>query len=147
MLMIVENNMRTFAALTALIAIGCSTATNPGGKRAVGVISGYTPADPRIDLIANGRSVQFRVTTYGGPCDSAGETSVRVSGLNAEVMPFDYRGDCGARSLRTIEHVVTINFKEFGTARITVRGVDASTRTAANPVGDTVAVTRELVLR
>jgi hypothetical protein len=139
--------MRVSILLPALLAVGCSTVTNPIGTRVIGAIAGFTADDPRIDLVAEGKTVHVKVLTYGAPCDSAAETRVTVSGLAAEVVPYDFRGDCPQRSLKTIEHAVTIAFTASGTASVTVRGIDASKRTSANPVGDTVAVLRDIVLR
>lgn len=136
-----------WSTLVVVFAVGCSPLTEPRGAPVLGAIAGYTDRDPRIDLAVEGRTVRVTVVTYGGPCDSAAQTSARVSSLDAEIVPYDYRGGCPQRSLETIEHAVTIVFAESGTARVTVRGIDASTRSSANLVGDTVAVLREVVLR
>lgn len=134
------------AAALAAIA-GCSSTSDLRVNRVVGTIAGYTSRDPRIDVVVDGRTVTARILTYGAPCDSAADTDIQQSGLEAEVTPFDYRGDCGERSLVTIEHNVTIRFPEGGTARLVVHGIDASTRSSTNQTGDLIAAQREIVLK
>ena len=110
------------------------------------MIAGLSTADPRIALQVQGRIVNVSVITYGAPCDSAARTDVQLSDLTAVVSPYDRRGGCPDRSLATFEHNVTIEFRHSGAARVRVRALDASPRSAANPSGDTIVVERQLIV-
>jgi hypothetical protein len=139
--------MRLLSFVVAAAAWSCSSATVPSAAHVLGVIAGYNDDDPRIELVVQGRTVNLTVMTYGNSCFSAADTDVRVSGLNAVVTPYDQDPECSDRALKQIEHVVAVQFTEPGTARILVRGINASTRTSSNMAGDTVTIERSVSIR
>lgn len=136
--------------LPLLLACTSTTPTGPDQRRQLGTIAGYQTNDPRITLVADGRTVIVSVITYGGGCDSKGETEVVVNGLSAVVTPYDYwtstTGAC-TDILRSFAHSTTIEFVESGTAQIIIRGLDRRTRTPKNPDGDTLSVVRSVEVR
>jgi hypothetical protein len=90
------------------------------------------------------------VTTYGDGCHRRGDTEVRVTGLVATVTPYDYTALPGTpctRQLVSMRHTAAVTFEQAGTAQIQVRGLDGSTRHAANLVGDTLVVERTVPVR
>lgn len=136
--------------ISLILACTGTTATEPDQRRQLGTIAGYQLNDPLVAVVPSGRTVTVSVTTYGGGCDSKGETEVAVTGLTAVVTPYDYwKSATGACPdiLRTFAHSTTIEFVESGTAEIIVRGLDWRTRTAKNPDGDTLSVVRSVEVR
>ena len=136
--------------LPLVLACTGTTTTEPDQRRQLGTIAGYQLNDPLVAVVPSGRTVAVSVTTYGGGCDSKGETEVAVNGLTAVVTPYDYwKSATGACPdiLRTFAHSTTIEFVESGTAQIIVRGLDWRTRTAKNPDGDTLSVVRSVEVR
>ena len=87
------------------------------------------------------------VLTYGNRCFSAADTEVRIAAQEAVVTPYDRDPGCPERDLKQIEHSATVRFTEAGDYRILVRGIDASTRSSINLVGDTVVVVRTVTIR
>lgn len=137
------------AAVTGSLVAACAEPAGPERVTVLGEIAGYHRDDPRITVAATGRRVEVSVTTYGDGCYAKADTRVTVSGLIADVEPHDFalRGDVACPSvLLSFTHAVAIDFATGGTARIRVRGIDASTRSAANPAGDTLVVERTIEL-
>ena len=135
--------------LPLVLACGGTTATGPDQRREIGTIAGYQANDPHITVSSSGRAVTVSVTTYGGGCEAQGETEVAVNGLNAVVTPYDYTTTAAACPdiLKSFVHSTSIQFAGFGTAQITIRGLDSRTRTATNPGGDTMSVVRSVEIR
>lgn len=124
-------------------ALACTGFTGVDQSRVLGTIAGFAAEDPRIEITPTGRQVTVAVTTYGGGCDSQGETEVEVSGLEATVEPYDYAALPGSpcnRMLRSFRHATTVRFGRSGAARIVVRGLKA-------PSGDTLTVERSVLLQ
>ena len=137
--------------LPLVLACGGTTATAPDQGRRLGMIAGFQSNDPHITVVPSGRTVTVSVTTYGGGCESQGETEVVVNGLNAVVTPYDYTkvpvGGACTDILRSFVHTTSIQFAGPGTAQITVRGLGWRTRTPKNPDGDTMSVVRTVELQ
>ncbi len=109
-------------------AVNDSTPGPDGRVRVLGSIKGYNEGDPRIGVSVDGRNVTVSVTTYGGGCHSKGETEVRVQGMVADIMPYDYTAPPGTvctQPLLSFGHTVTVRFEAAGTARIRIHGIDA----------------------
>lgn len=133
--------------LPLLLACAGTTATAPEQQRQLGTIAGFQLNDPTITVIPDGRTVAVSVTTYGGGCESQGETEVAVNGLSAVITPYDYTStSTGACTdiLRSFVHSTSIQFGTAGSARIVVRGLDGGSRTAKNLRGDTIEVVRTI---
>jgi hypothetical protein len=145
-----------------LLAAGCNGAERfspadpaagadgAGMVTVLGAIKGYNNDDPRIDVQVNGRTVEVTVSTYGGGCHRLGATETQVVGMSALVVPFDHTAPPGTpctRQLVEMRHRATLGFASAGTARIRVRGIDASTRHGGNMAGDTIEVERTVTLR
>ncbi len=140
------------ALLLGCAAIGTETddGTRPDAVRVMGEIKGYNNDDPRIEIVPGTRSALVRVTTYGGGCHSRGDTEVRVDGMVATVTPYDYTAPPGTvctQPLISFIHEANISFPSSGTALIRVRGIDRSTRSAQNMIGDTITVERSVEVR
>ncbi|MEO7648259.1 MAG: hypothetical protein ABIV11_08500 [Gemmatimonadaceae bacterium] len=135
--------------LPLVLACAGTTATAPDQGRRLGTIAGFQLNDPNVAVVPDGRTVTVSVTTYGGGCESKGETEVAVNGLTAVVTPYDYTSTAtGACTdiLRSFVHSTSIQFAGPGTAQIIVRGLDGRTRTANNLMGDTLSVVRSVQL-
>lgn len=155
--------MKTIATLLVGLAVAaCATSTEPGTDglagstgnpdrvRVLGAIKGYNSDDPRIEVSAAGRTVRVIVTSYGGGCHSRGDTEVSVSGLTADVTPYDFTAPAGTPCtlpLLSFRHEAEIRFDRGGTALIRVHGIDASTRNAQNMEGTRIVVERQVELR
>jgi hypothetical protein len=151
---------RGSAVAAAIIAAACTSAMDaepdPHGAgvgfdrvRVLGEIAGYNQDDPRITVVASGRTVLVEVTTYGGGCHSKGETEVSRSGMTADVVPYDYTAPPGTvctQPLLSFRHTAAIEFDRAGTATIRVRGVDRRTKSAQNMTGSEIVVERTVVL-
>lgn len=129
--------------LTSLLAFALACGASPQDvdqTRVLGTIAGFTAEDPRIQITTAGREATVAVTTYGGGCDSQGDTEAEVSDLEAVVTPYDYARRPGAsctRLLRTFRHETTIRFERSGLARVIVQGLEA-------PSGDTLRAERSV---
>jgi hypothetical protein len=155
--------MRRFAfvatAAATLLACGVATEPEPAGMagspnvaadQQLGAIKGFMEGDPRITVRTEGRSVVVAVTTYGDGCYRKGQTHVTVSGMVADVRPYDVVPPAGTNCTRQLVagiHEAVISFPSSGTARIRVHGYDASTRNAQNMLGDVIVVERQVVIR
>ena len=135
--------------LALLMACAVREVTGPYQARRLGTIAGFNNNDPNITILRDGRTVTVSVTSYGGGCESKGETELAVSGLSAVVTPYDYTysatGAC-TQQLKSFVHSTSIEFAEPGTAQITIRGLDGRTRSANNLIGDTLSVVRTVEL-
>lgn len=139
--------MRPLILAAATFLFGCSSSVAPDTPRVLGTIIGYSPDDPEIETTVSGRLLTVQVTTYGNGCYSSAGTEVSVRGLEATLTPYDYEPGCATRDLIRVRHTATVQFEEGGTARIRVRGLDVSDRSAEDMVGDTVTVERTVTLR
>lgn len=144
--------MRWYLVMFLPLVVACSGATKPESAtvRVLGAIAGYNSDDPRIDVTPIPNGALVTITTYGDGCHRVGETEVEVHGLEALITPYDYTAPAGApctRQLITMEHEASVTFAGSGTARIIVRGLDSSSRSTTNMVGDTIIVERTLELR
>jgi len=144
--------MRARIVSCILIALtGCTGATGPDRLRVLGEIKGYNSGDPQILIVLQeGRRVDVSVTTYGGGCHSQGETEVDIQGLTVTVTPYDYTALPGTgctRQLVAFTHRAFVQFRNSGTARVRVRGLDAGNRSAGNLLGDTLVVEQVVEVR
>ncbi|MEX0909542.1 MAG: hypothetical protein WDZ58_07235 [Gemmatimonadaceae bacterium] len=131
------------------LVLGCTTTTAPDRVRQLGEIAGFNNGDPYVTIEQDGRRVDVSITTYGDGCHTQGETEVVMNGLGAEVTPYDYsaaRGSFCTRELRSSVHRASLNFERSGMAQIRIRGIDASTRSSTNLIGDTLVVVRTVEL-
>lgn len=118
-------------AAVALLCGGCGTRSEPveGLRRerfpAIISLGGSAVEVTSRDTVVIGTPLMLRVASFGSSgCVTVGETDVTVRGLNAEVRPYRYEivgGGCQAIVL-TLEHVVTLQFGDTGTATIRVVG-------------------------
>lgn len=139
--------MRLVLLFAVFITFGCTTATEPNSARKLGAIAGYQSGDPPVAIEVNGRTATVTFTTYGNSCYTSAATEVRLIGLAAIVTPYDNDPGCLDRMLKHIEHRAVIRFAEPGAARILIRGIDVSTRTAQDMVGDTITIQRTVDVR
>ena len=97
------------------------------------------------DTVSRNTDVPVVVPTGGGGCVRQGETEATVSGLAADVRPYDYfpapQSDlvCTA-DFRVLRHAATVRFSEAGRATVRVYG-----RVRAD--GPATVVTRTVVVR
>jgi len=132
-----------------VLVASCKGATEPARVRELGVVAGYRDGDPQITLRTAGRTVYVSVLTYGGGCESKGETESVVRGLEAEIRPYDYTvvaGTVCTSELKVFAHEAALEFRQSGTARVRIYGIDNRGRTAQEPLGDTITVERTIVL-
>ena len=140
---------RLLSFLLILLASGCSVFTDPDRVRVLGEIAGYLEGDPQVGIEQDGRTVTVLVTTYGSGCHTMGETDVVVEGLTATITPWDYTAPPGTActdQLLSFEHRAVVQFATSGTAELRIRGIDISSRSATNMVGDTLVVTQTVEL-
>jgi len=93
--------------------------------------------------------VYVSVRTYGSGCDSKGETESVVRGLEAEIRPYDYAavpGTLCTREAKVFAHEAASEFRQSGTARVRIYGIDYRQRTAQEPIGHTITVERTIVM-
>jgi hypothetical protein len=138
--------MRLAIAVVSTVLAACSSATEVNQNRVLGVITGYGEG-PIVEAAVNGRLVSLTVLTYGTRCYSLADTEVRVNGLTVQVLPFDFNPGCPERDLHPIEHKASFEVKGSGFLQLMVRGIDASTRSATNVVGDTITVERSITVQ
>ena len=144
----VATGAKFFPFIVATISVlGCSLFTSPEPRRFLGDIAGYNANDPDIDIRVEHGSVRVRVATYGNSCTTDAGTEVSVLGSEATVSPYDEHGDCLDRVLQEITHTATINFRQPGSVRVLVRGIDRSARSASNLMGDTITVERTVTVQ
>jgi hypothetical protein len=154
-------NKLVFVAAAATALLACATATDvdvpqladsaqPPANQQLGAIKGFMQGDPHISVSREGRAVRVAVTTYGDGCYRKGETRVTLSGMVADVRPYDLLQPPGTNCTRQLvagTHEAVISFPSTGTARIRVHGHDASTRNAQNMLGAVIMVERQVEIR
>lgn len=125
---------RVALLLTVLLSAGCAGPLNPLDRlryeRRPGTLAFYH--DPvRIEVPERAiAGVPFTVvvTTYGGGCMKQGDTEQQVTGLIAEVRPYDYDAVRLPRNLACPDmlafyrHEAQLTFARAGTARVRVHG-------------------------
>ena len=119
-------------------------------KRVLGTIAFY---DDPVEIIlpaavARGETLIVAVTTYGGGCLKQGDTEVRVTGLEAQITPYDLATSvpeypCTA-DLAFYTHTAELRFTETGEARIQVTGLQKNDQNVQSVV---THVTRTLTVR
>ncbi len=93
-----------------------------------------------------GESFDVTVSSFGGGCTSFGETRLSVSGLTAEVRPYDSEVTHAPKNyfcsdvLLTFSHTATVQFNQRGRALIWIYG-------RSQPGGEIVAFAREVDVR
>ena len=139
------------AALAALAACDASTAPDDAGDSVDGL--GRQPSfllgsgdSARVvlpDTIAVNGAATIVVPTAGGGCVREGDTEVAVSGLAADVRPYDYfptdPGTVCTADFRELRHTATLRFTQTGRATVRVHGRTRPDRA--------VVVTRTVVVR
>lgn len=141
--------MRHWMFIGVVFLFGCpaTTGTEPDRRRVLADIAGYYENDPFIEITPSEWSARVAVSTFGSSCNAKADTEVRVDGLTATIVPYNYAPPAGTpcpRDLRAFVHEVTVRFPRSGTARIRVRGRDARSRSATNLEGDTITVERSV---
>ncbi|HWE43815.1 MAG TPA: hypothetical protein VG432_15015 [Gemmatimonadaceae bacterium] len=118
-------------AVLALVAFGCQPITDsrPVLEQRPGVLT--LSGEPSITVPAEGTAgapVIVTVITWGGGCARQGPTAASVSGLIADVTPFDSvvvslpsNMACPA-DIRSYTHTATILFSAAGPAVVRVHG-------------------------
>jgi hypothetical protein len=146
-------------ALLAAIAVAGGTCTEPTGPDRRVVDGVVYERRPSVLVFAGGEAVRvtspdtvtagvpFPVTivTYGGGCILLGETAVAVSGLFAELRPFEWFVTPSANvactdDIRRLEHTATVTFPTAGRATLRVLGRQL-------PDEGTVSVERAIVVK
>jgi len=93
-----------------------------------------------------GEPFEVTVSTFGGGCTSFGETRLSVSGLTAEIRPYDSEVTHAPKNygctgeLLILSHTVTLDFNRRGRALIWIYG-------RSQPDGELVAFAREVDVR
>lgn len=96
--------------------------------------------------VARGEEFTVTVTTYGSGCIGKGDTASQVSGLVADVTPYDWEvvrlpPNTGCTvSVELHEHVATLRFDQAGDARVVIRG-------RRKPSGEVISVERRIEVR
>jgi hypothetical protein len=116
-----------FAFSALLLLAACSSVSAPDESRVVGAIAGYNADDPHVDAPTTAdRGVPFPVVvrTYGGGCERADDTEVRVVGLTADVTPYDVtrlQAVC-TQQLKTFTHTALVRIDVAGAGHVRVHG-------------------------
>ncbi len=109
--------------VSALAAVGCGD-----DDVRLGTINFYGSQDLSAPAeVAVGEAFPVRVITFGGGCIGKDHTETTVSGLEAEIFPFDldttsHKTVCTS-DLRFLDHSVTLEFAEEGTATVNIHGI------------------------
>jgi hypothetical protein len=148
----------SLALLTLAAAVACSSGPGPtdagstdlgtsraGEGRQVGVLAfhGDTAQVTVPQTVAVGEPATVVVTTYGGGCIRTGDMEVQVTGLVAELTPYDHFPPAGAictADLRLNRHTATVQFTQRGRATVRVRGREL-------PSGRVITAVREITVR
>ena len=144
-----------FGAAALAAALGaCESVADPetpdeldGLVREPSLLAGAVDSPNRIELadtVAVNTPVPIVVPTGGGGCIRQGDTESTVSGLTADVRPYDYFPPRSAdvvctADFRVLRHTATLQFSQRGTATVRVHG-------RLSPDRPTV-VTRSVVVR
>ena len=134
-------------AICFVLLGACSILTGPERRRVIGVI------DPESGLVslrapdtaAARTPFEVTVTTYGSStCTRADGAEVSVTGVIAEIVPYDFErveGTCTA-DLAPFPRDVALRFDTAGEAVVRVRG----RRPSYEPGGDSLATVEALVV-
>ena len=125
--------VRPITILTAvsLLVVGCGTKDAPveGLRRerfpVILSVGGQAVEVTSRDTVRIGMPLTLRILSFGSSgCVDVGETDVTVRGLSAEVRPYRYElvGGACLPIVLGLEHVVTLQFGDTGTATIRVVG-------------------------
>ncbi len=135
----------------AALTVSCSnheTVMGQDRELRLGVIEPFgTPVEITVPgSVVAGTPFEITVNTYGNGCVGLGETRVTVTGLTAEIEPFDWvvtphPGAFCTDELNRFSHVATVEFVEKGTATLRVRG------SRGEPGGEVVEVERSIAVR
>ena len=144
--------MKRILAL-CLLAVACHTADEPG-------LAGTTVREPAIlrigpdsttvTILPSSPRVNSPITvsfnTFGGGCISTGETEVSVTGLQADIRPYQYRyypraNEGCTTELRFDPHTVTLQFATVGMAQVRIQG-----QTQAQPANQPYTVVRNVTI-
>ena len=144
------------ASLTLAAAIACGDGPTDAGSdglgtslvgegRQVGVLVFYGDSAhvTAPESVALGEPATIVVKTAGGGCIRTGDTEVQVTGLVAELTPYDHFPSAGqicTADFRLNTHTVTVQFTQRGQATVRVRG-------RAQPSGQIVTVVRQITVR
>ena len=121
-----------FVILAAGAALACRTPTENEIRRERQLaLLGFYHDPIVVDAPATASvSIPFDITvrTYGGSCIDQGDTEVSVTGLRADIRPYDHfvthlppRYAC-PDILHVYTHRATVRFDQSGTATVTVHG-------------------------
>jgi hypothetical protein len=130
------NSMLRIASVTALIASACSSGTEPPGPqpgttvRRASTMDFYGEASA-VTLpasVAANSPLTIKFVTFGGGCISRGETEVAVTGLEAQIRPYQYqyypRADEGCTTdLRYDTNTAVLQFVTSGNGLIRIFGL------------------------
>ena len=146
----------SLALLTLAAAIACSSGPTESGSddigtsrvgegRQVGVLVFYgdTAQVTVPETVAVGEPATIVVLTAGGGCIRTGDTEVQVSGLVAELTPYDHFPSAGqicTADFRLNTHTATVQFTQRGRATVRVRGREL-------PSGRMITVVRQITVR
>lgn len=126
-----------WAALGLATTLGCAErmvdrrdARGRDTERRLAVIEFFGDSAPLSvpDTVAVGAPVEVAVRSYASGCVGPGETDVALTGLRAEVKPYDYyvtrlpENAACTDELRMFEHTATVRFATPGRATVRVRG-------------------------
>jgi hypothetical protein len=137
----------SFALLVLLALAGCKGLLGPDYVSRLAVIE-FTESDSVVvevpATVTRGVVFEVAITTYGGGCVRQGDTQVEVSGLTANVEPYqlvvaDEDVIC-TQELRTFRNVAQLRFNQAGTGRIRFHGL-------SRIAGDTITVERTVVVQ
>ena len=134
-------------SLPLLIGVGllmaCDGIFGLGEEKRVGVIEHYgAPVVITVpDSVQAGVSFEVSVLTYGGGCLSKDGTEVQVSGLSADVTPYDIHSGAEActDNLGLFDHRAMVTLRESGVAEIRFHGKQL-------PEDSLITVVREVVV-
>ncbi len=134
------------AAASLLLLSACGSILEPVETRLMGTLVHYgNPVSIQVpDSAAVGVPFEVRMTTFGGGCESRGDTEALVGGRHALIIPYDNStsnpdGAC-PDILHAFEHQVALSFESAGDAQVTVRG-------RKEPGGDTIEFTFQVRVR
>ena len=135
----------------AALTVSCSnheTVMGQDTELRLGVIESFgDPVEITVPgSVVAGTPFEITVNTYGNGCVGLGETRVTVTGLTAEIEPFDWvftppPGAACTDQLIRFSHVATVEFVEKGTATLRVRG------SRGEPGGKVLEVERSIAVR
>lgn len=111
--------------------LGSEALADTGEARVPGIIDFHADGTSGVltapDTVQAGEEFQITITTYGGGCERAGDTSVIMADASAAVMVYDFTtathpGVVCTAILKRMPHDVTLRFAKPGAAVIQVWG-------------------------